>query len=653
MKSPFRLVDCALATLTLLSSAFVFADEPIIAPGDNLVIENIPAIPAGLAAEVGRYTEFRAAGLQEWHPTEREVLISTRFGNTSQLHHVAMPGGARKQVTFFEEPVGGATFEPNEGNYLVISKDIGGNEYYQLFRFDLASGEATLLTDGKSRYARGPWSRSGEWLAYERVDSNEQGAFTEFYVINPADPSTNRLVATLEGGGWGVTDWSPDDKTWALEEYLSVNESNVYLMDVATGEKKLLTKKDEGEKSAYRGAEFSSDGRYVYLATDAGSEFLQLTRIDLKSGERQVLTESIPWDVQGFTLSDDGSMIAFVTNEDGVSRLRVMRTRNHREIDLPKLPLGTIGGLEWHANNRDLGFSLSSARSTSDVYSMDVKKGKIERWTESETGGLDASQFAEPELIRWKTFDDRTISGFLYRPPAKFSGPRPVVINIHGGPEGQSRPGFMGPSNYFLNELGVALIYPNVRGSVGYGKTFSQLDNGILREDSYKDIEALLDWIATDKGLDADRIMVTGGSYGGHMTLAVSTYYSDRIRCAVDVVGISNLRTFLENTSGYRRDLRRVEYGDERDPKMREFLDRIAPQNNLDKIRKPLFVIQGANDPRVPKSESDQIVAALKRTGTPVWYLVANDEGHGFSKKNNRDFQFYATVMFMKQYLLN
>jgi dipeptidyl aminopeptidase/acylaminoacyl peptidase len=244
------------------------------------------------------------------------------------------------------------------------------------------------------------------------------------------------------------------------------------------------------------------------------------------------------------------------------------------------------------------------------------------------------------------------ISGFLYKPPAKFAGKRPVLVVIHGGPEGQSQPIFLGRANYYLNELGIALIYPNVRGSTGYGKTFSLLDNGFKREDTYKDIDALFDWVGTRPDLDADRIGVTGGSYGGHMTLAVSTFYSGRIRCSVDIVGMSNLVTFLEHTEGYRRDLRRVEYGDERDPKMHDFLEKIAPMNNIEKIKKPMLVVAGKNDPRVPVTESEQIVGALKKQGTPVWYVMAKDEGHGFRKKQNQDFQFYATVEFLEEYLL-
>ena len=228
----------------------------------------------------------------------------------------------------------------------------------------------------------------------------------------------------------------------------------------------------------------------------------------------------------------------------------------------------------------------------------------------------------------------------------------PSIVQIHGGPEGQSRPGFIGRNNYYINEMGCAILLPNVRGSTGYGKTFLKLDNGLKREDSYKDIAALLDWLPSQPALDKDRVMVTGGSYGGFMTLQVAWNYPDRIRCALDVVGISNLATFLKNTESYRRDLRRVEYGDERDPQQAEFMERIAATNNAQKITKPMFVVQGANDPRVPKSEAIQIVDTLKKQGTPVWFLMANDEGHGFAKKKNADFQFYSTTKFIDEHLL-
>lgn len=373
--------------------------------------------------------------------------------------------------------------------------------------------------------------------------------------------------------------------------------------------------------------------------------------LDLSTKQTRVLSGDIPWDVEEFSLSWDGKTIAFHSNEDGLSVLHLMDISNGKELPVPKLPVGLLSGLVWHRNNKDLAFSLSSATTPGDCYSLDVSTGKLDRWTASETA-VKTDSFREPQLIHWKSFDGRMISGFLYSPPAKFTGKRPVLIEIHGGPEGQTRPDFLGRANYYLNELGIAIIDPNVRGSTGYGKSFTLLDNGFLREGTYKDINALFDWIAAQPNLDPARVAVTGGSYGGHMTLAVSTFYSDRIRCSVDIVGPSNLVTFLEHTEAYRRDLRRVEYGDERDPKMREFLERIAPMNNIEKIKKPMMVVAGKNDPRVPVSESDQIFEALKKQGTPAWYVMAKDEGHGFQKKANQDYEFYVTVEFLQEYLL-
>jgi dipeptidyl aminopeptidase/acylaminoacyl peptidase len=471
-------------------------------------------------------------------------------------------------------------------------------------------------------------------------------------VQNPSDPKTDRRLTELSGGGWDPLDWSPDGRKILVGEGISINESYLWLFDAATGEKTLLTPKGGAEKIAYDGGQFAPDGRSIYTTSDMGSEFLRLVRIDLPSGKRAVLTSQIPWDVENFDLTRDGKRLAFVTNEDGAGVLRVLDVATGKETKVPGLALGTIGGLQWHANGHDLAFTFSGARSPSDVYSFDAATGKVERWTESETGGLNAETFSEPELVRWKTFDGKTISGFLYKPAARFTGKRPVIVNIHGGPEGQARPGFIGRTNYFLNDLGIAVVYPNVRGSTGFGKTFSKLDNGMLREESVQDIGALLDWIKTRADLDADRIMVTGGSYGGFMTLASAVAYNDRIRCSLDVVGISNFVSFLEKTEAYRRDLRRVEYGDERDPKMREFLIKISPLTNAAKITKPLFVIQGANDPRVPRNESEQMVGTVRKNGGPVWFLMAKDEGHGFAKKRNQDFQFYATVVFLQENLL-
>ena len=639
-----------LLLITLAAPMAALAQTGVVAPTDNLVTDGIPPIPAAIAEAARRYGEARSAGFWDWHPTRREMIIGTRFGDAPQLHQVKVPGGARTQLTFFPDPVSGASYQPTEGRYVVFTKDVGGAEFFQKYRYDVATGEITLLTDGKSRNVGGAWSRKGDRYAY--VSTRRNGRDLDLWIMDPSDPATDRMVLQLEGGGYAPADWSPDDRHLLLFQGVSVNESYLWLVDVANGEKTLLTPRQGKDTVAYGGAQFSADGKGIYLTTDLGSEFQRLAYLDLVTRQYRFLSGDIPWDVDEFDLSPDGRWLAFVTNEDGISVLHVRNAATGAERRIPRIPTGLVSGIRWRKIGAEVGFTFTSARSNADAYSLDLAGAKLVRWTESETGGLSPTGFAEPELVHWRSFDGRSLSGFLYKPPARFTGRRPVIVNIHGGPEGQTRPGFLGRNNYYLNELGVAIVFPNIRGSTGYGKSFVKLDNGVLREGAYRDIGALLDWIRTRPDLDADHVLVTGGSYGGHMTLVTATRYDDRICCSVDVVGISNLATFLKNTSGYRQDLRRVEYGDERDSTMRAWMDRTAPLNHVDAVTKPLFTIQGMNDPRVPRTEAEQMVTALKQRTVPVWYLMAKDEGHGFRKKGNQDFQFYATALFIQRYLL-
>ena len=640
--------------LRLLLSIALLAPTPSLAqssaPTENLVTDGVPPIPTAIAEGARRYGDFRAAAFWDWHPTRREMIIGTRFGDAPQLHRVALPGGARTQLTFFPDPVSGASYQPTYGHYIVFTKDVGGAEFFQKYRYDVATGEITLLTDGKSRNVGGAWSHRGDRYAY--MSTRRDGRDLDLWVMDPSQPATDRMVTQLEGGGYEPADWSPDDRQILLRQGVSVNETRLWLVDVASGQQTLLTPKEGDESIAYGAERFGRDGKGVYLTSDRGSEFQRLAYLELATKRYRFLTSEIPWDVEEFDLSPDGRAIAFVTNEGGVGVLHVIGTATGVERRVPKLPAGVVSGLRWRSNSAELGFTLTSSRAPADAYSLEVASGALTRWTESETAGLDTRDFAEAELVHWPGFDGRAISGFLYKPPAHFAGRRPVIINIHGGPEGQSRPGFLGRNNYYLNELGVAMIFPNIRGSTGYGKTYVKLDNGVLRDGAYKDIGALLEWIRTRPDLDGDHVLVTGGSYGGHMTLVTATQYDRAICCAVDVVGISNLATFLEHTSGYRQDLRRVEYGDERDSTLRAWMERTAPLNNVDKVTKPLFIVQGMNDPRVPRSEAEQMLAALKRRAVPAWFLMAKDEGHGFRKKGNQDFQFYATILFTERYLL-
>jgi dipeptidyl aminopeptidase/acylaminoacyl peptidase len=611
-----------------------------------LVADGIPAVPAELAAKTRPYMEFRTAGFLGWHPTERSMLIATRFGNTNQVHRVTRPGGARQQLTFEQDRISGATHSPGKGDVTVVQKDVGGNEFFQLYT--LADGQLTLLTDGRSRNQFGSWSEDGRLVAYSSTRRN--GTDNDLYVMDPRDPSTDRRVAEVSGGGWYVQDFSPDAKQALVMEYVSVTKSNLWLLDVASGA--LRPVGDHRKAIAYGGALFAPDGT-LWVTSDEGSEFKRLGTIDLATGKFQVRAPESRWDVEEFDVADDGSFVAYVVNDAGRSILRLLDPASGaaRTVDLPA---GTIGALDI-APWGEIGLTFTSAKSPADAFSVDPASLRITRWTVSETGGLDPNVNVEPEHVEVKSFDGLAVSGFLYRPDAKkFAGPRPLIVNIHGGPESQSRPGFLGRTNYLVNELGIAVFYPNVRGSTGYGKKFVSLDNGpFRREDSVRDIGAFLDVLAQDPALDADRFAVTGGSYGGYMCYASAVFYGPRLDGALCVVAISNFVTFLENTQDYRRDLRRVEYGDERDPKQRRKLTEISPLSRVKEIRVPTLVVTGANDPRVPASEADQIIAAIRANGGTAWHLLGQDEGHGFAKKANQDYQFWVSLLFWEQTLLS
>jgi len=635
----------------LLSGTNAYADEKTLRFTPNLVTEGVPPPPRSLVDDIERYSHFRYADFQCWHPIRREMLIQTRFAEITQIHRLKSPAGSRSQLTFFGDTPQEAAFEPTSGDVFAFAKDKNGNEQFQKYTFDVKNGTSKLFSDGQSRNNGGIWSNKGDRYCY--LSTRRNGEDDDAYIVDPTNPATDHMLAQNKGGEWETFDWSADDKTVLLNDNVSLEETHLWLVDTASGTKIPVMPTDAHEKIVYSSGKFSKAGKGIYTTTDRDSDFQRLAYIDLATKQHTYLTSNIPWDVEQFALSWDGQKIAAITNEDGLSTLHMFDTKSGKEQPAPSLPKGIIYGLTWHKNNQDLAFTFENARSQTDVYSVDISTGKVDRWTESETGGINPAELSDAKLFHWKTFDNRQLSGFMYRPPARFTGKRPVIIDIHGGPAAQARPEYLGRNNYLLNELGVAMIFPNVRGSTGYGKAFMRLDDGYKREDSYKDIATLLAWIKTQPDLDADRIMITGGSYGGHMTLACAVAYSDQIRCALDQVGTANFVTQLENTAPYGRDMRRAEYGDERDPAMRAFLEKIAPVNNADKITKPLYVVAGKNDPRVPASESKQIVHAVKEAGHPAWFLLANDEGHGFHKKRNQDFLFYTKVEFIKTFLLN
>jgi dipeptidyl aminopeptidase/acylaminoacyl peptidase len=633
-------------TFALLTLPFAPATAQMPKP-DALVADGIPPVPAELAAKTRPYMEARGASFSGWHPTDRSMLIGTRFANTAQLHRVAGPMMARKQISFEVEPIGGGSWAPKKGDVLLVQKDIGGNEFYQIYA--LKEGRLTLLTDGKSRNSINGWSQDGELFAYTSTRRN--GTDNDIYVMNPRDPASSRMVAEVKGGGWGLSAFAPDKKTAIVGQYVSVQKTNLYRLDLATG--KMTPLGDHSKALAFGGVETAPDGT-IWATSDEGSDFQRLGTLDPATGAFTPRGPAEKWDVETFDISPDGKFIAYVTNEAGISRMKLLDTKTFKARTVPGLPAGVIGGIdiaEWG----EIGFSMNSARSATDSWSVNPKTLALTRWTESETGGLDVSRNVEPQLVEIPSFDGLKVSGFLYRPdPSRFPGKRPLIMSVHGGPEGQSFPGFQGRNNYLLNELGIALFYPNVRGSTGYGKTFVSLDNGpFKREDSVKDMGAFLDTLAKDPALDASRFGLTGGSYGGYMCYAAAVQFAAKIRSTNCIVAISNFVTFLENTQSYRRDLRRVEYGDERDPKQRAKLIEISPLTRVAEITKPMMVVTGGNDPRVPASEADQIIKAIRAKGGTAWHLLGQNEGHGFAKKENVDYQFWTSLMFWEKTLLN
>lgn len=631
--------------LLLLTAALLPAPALADAPKPAaLVADGIPPVPDAIVAETRPYMEFRTAAFASWNPQDKSMLITTRFGNTAQLHSVAAPMMDRRQISFEAEPVGGS-WSP-KGDVLLVRKDIGGNEFFQLYT--LKDGRLTLLTDGKSRNEMGAWNKDGSLIGYSSTRRN--GTDSDLYVMDPRDPKTDRLVAQVKGGGWGIVDFTPDGKRAVVLEYVSITKSNLHLLDLATGAMTPIG--DLKKEIAYAGAQFAPDGT-LWVTSDEGSDFQRLGTLDLRTGRFTAKSPEPKWDVETFDIAEDGSFIAYSTNDAGTSRIKLMDPKTGAVRAVTGLPMGYIGGLEvapWGT----IGVTYTSAKAAQDAYAIDPKTLAVTRWTQSETGGLDPQVNVEPELIEVKSFDGEPVSGFLYRPdPKKFPGKRPLIVNIHGGPEGQSQPGFLARNNYLLNELGIAIFYPNVRGSTGFGKRFVNLDNGpFKREDSVKDIGAFLDALKTDKALDPGRFAVTGGSYGGYMCYAVAIRYGTDLKGANCVVAISNFATFLENTQSYRRDLRRVEYGDERDPAQRAKLLEISPMTSVDKLTIPLMVVTGGNDPRVPASEADQIVKAVRAKGRTAWHLLGQNEGHGFAKKENADYQFWTSLMFWQETLL-
>jgi dipeptidyl aminopeptidase/acylaminoacyl peptidase len=637
-----------LALALMMTTGELAVAQSVLQVDKNLEVLGVPPVPAALASEVAPYTQIYGLSLAGWDPQKREIWLKG-LSSATWISKVKSPKASPETSSIYIQTPGiyDVYFQP-QYKYVAYTKDTDGDETFQLYIYEIDGGETKQLSDGKSRNTEPVWSNAGDQIVYSSSPSGADGV--NLRVLNPFEPKTDRLLVQSSGSYLKAYAWSPDDKHVVVCDFHSNTTGTLWLVEAATGKKDLLSPRTD-QPEYYDYPQFAKDGKAVYVLTDHDSDVRRIARIDLRSGKFNYVPSASRWDVDEFQLSPDGKMIAFTTNEDGISRLHLFDVVAAKETAAPTTPLGVISDLKWHSNSADLAFNFKSPRAANDVYALNVATSKVELWAGSVTNGVDTEKFSLPEVIHWASFDKRNLSGFLYRPPVKFAGKRPVIIDIHGGPEEQYRPTFEYEHNYFLNELGVAKIYPNVRGSSGYGKRFLKLDNGLNREDAVKDIGALLEWIKTQPDLDAERVMVEGASYGGYLALSTAYVYSDQIRGAISDSGISNLATFVARTEGWRRGLQRAEFGDERDAKMKEFMERIAPLNNARRINKPLLLIQGQNDARIPASDTDRFVSATKDR-IPVWYVLAKNEGHGFAQLNNRNYRLYATILFVKEFLL-
>ncbi len=641
----------ALATSLLLAGMSVQAVETRTANNGNLVMEDVPQIPQQIVDDLTQYQNVRSAPFRAFNQAGDALYISTRFGDVAQIHKVTTPGGMRQQITFFDEPVGSLSRQPGSEN-LLFTMDAGGSEFAQIFLLDPSNGKSTMISDGESRNGAVLWSNKGDKIAYQSTRRN--GRNNDVWMMDPTEPDKAKIALQSDDGSWwGPMAWDSKDSSLLVLQYVSVSDSRIYRVDLDSGEKQLLQGDGQSASSNYPQA-FSANDKGYFFTTNQFSDIMQLAYHDFASGKNTIISKEIQWGVGGLVMDKARKRAVFDVNENGMSKVYLLNPDTFEYKQVASLPVGVIGGMAFSDDGRKLALTMNTPKSPSDSYVLTLGEGDLEyseltRWTFSEVGGLNTDAFVEPQLVHFESFDQRQIPAFVYKPEKQ--GPHPVIISIHGGPESQYRPNFSSTVQLWINSLDAAVIAPNVRGSAGYGKEYVNLDNGFNREDSVKDIGALLDWIETQPDLDASRVAVIGGSYGGYMVLASAVHYSDRLKAAVDIVGISNFVTFLKNTQDYRRDLRRVEYGDERDPAMFEHLQKISPSNNVDKINVPMFVVQGENDPRVPVTEAEQIVKALREKGKPVWYMNALNEGHGYRKKENRDIYQQAVVLFFEQHL--
>ena len=618
---------------------------------------------------IDRYLNIRSATGPTLSPTGDRVAFLTNITGTPQVWTVRAEGGWPDQMTFYPDRVDFVRWSP-DGSGLIFAKSVGGDENAQLYWLSPDGSQIRALTNSpKVRYNFGGWSHDGKRISYASNKRNKD--YFDVYVMDVAT-GREELVYQQDGSNDPVA-WSFDNRYLIVlheNEQLSL-DNDLYLVDTETRQSTLLTPHEGAAE--FGNVHFAPDGHSIFLGTNDKREFYSLAQMNLAT-KRVDIIDDTQWDSEATQMSQDGSLFAYTINRDGFSELyiRSLDTNGKPLItvmgkrDAPvRLPAkGIVSGLQFSKDNTKLAFSFNGARYNSDIWLYDLNTRKLSQVTHSSTAGIPRDSFVEPQLIHYKTFDGREIPAWYYRPQNAAGDERgrqqitfgstsgkffnPVIVSVHGGPEGQEQPSFSAIYQYFLSR-GYAILAPNVRGSTGYGKTYTHLDEVRKREDSVKDLAAAVEWLKTQGGADPRHIAVMGGSYGGYMTLAAITLYPDLWAAAVDTVGIANFESFLKNTSGYRRKLREVEYGSlEHDL---DFLRSISPLSRVARIKTPLMIIAGKNDPRVPYTEAEQMVKALRDRGAVVEYKLFEDEGHGVAKLSNRLIVYPLVADFLDRYM--
>jgi dipeptidyl aminopeptidase/acylaminoacyl peptidase len=616
-----------------------------------------PRLDTGVSDyDLERYLTVRSAYGSSLGPDGRLAFLLDATG-VAQVYTLDEPGAWPTQRTFYDEPVSFVTYSP-ERPEMAFGMDEGGNERMQLFRLD-ADGRITDLTAmPESKHRWGGWRNDGEQFAFA---SNRRDESVFDVYVQDRDAVGEEAELVFEGDGWlNVNGWHPDGGALLLREAHSNFDQDVYILDLDTGERRHLTPHDGDIR--YSSVQWGPDGEWLYLVTDDGSETLYLARMSPETGDLDQLRSGGEWNIDGVALDEETGTLVHSRNVDGYTELALgeLTDGGLRELSMPDLPGSVAGGVSFGPDGERIALSSSGRRFNTNVSVVDLtalrqladegtalagdSAGAATRWTQASTAGIPRETFVEPTLVRYESFDGREIPAFFSLPEEVPDGGAPVIVDIHGGPESQRRPSFSGLRQYFLAE-GYALFEPNVRGSAGYGREYTHLDDVENRMDSVADIEQAVEWLTNHGAVDPDRIVAKGGSYGGFMVLAALTEYPDLWAAGVDVVGIANFVTFLENTGSWRRELREAEYGSlDAD---REFLESISPTNNIEAIEAPLFVLHGANDPRVPVGEAEQIAEQAREQGVSVRKLIFEDEGHGISKLDNQIEAYSAVVDFL------